>query len=396
MRRTSLAWVSISLATASVLCTLPARAHDRTASYSTWHLSDASTRVTLTLAEAEVGASLPSGSDALGGYATSRLVLASAGEPCTVRRRPRTLSAPPGYVMIEWTVGCAQRGDLEVRSSLLLDEYPGHLHFVTLDDGHARRQHVLSKREPAWRAPRAPSTAPVPLSATIVEYWAFGLEHIATGYDHLVFLLALLLYGGTLMSLVMVVSGFTVGHTITLAIASLGLVEANMPPIEAMIGLSIVLVAIENVWLLGSRTWVMPVAVVGLLLGLAGCAQVGLGRLPALSCLGIAILMACYYPLLRDRAVEQSARWTMALIFGMLHGLGFASVLRSADLPPDRLLLTLASFSVGVETGQLVLVALAWPLLRWAMSRSKALVVEIGSAAALGCGAYWLVVRAYV
>ena len=216
-----------------------------------------------------------------------------------------------------------------------------------------------------------------------------------TGYDHLVFLLALLLSGGSFSLLVKVVSGFTVGHSITLALAALRLVEPQIQPIEALIGLSIAIVAVENVWLLGPRSWALPGTVIALLVLQGIGAAAGLGRISSVSCLGLAIFLACYYPLLRHRENVESARWAVAMIFGLIHGFGFASVLQAAGLPADRLAAVLVSFNLGVESGQLALVVMAWPLLSFGLRRWKPTVIAVGSAAAMGAGVYWLVGRAY-
>jgi hydrogenase/urease accessory protein HupE len=141
-------------------------------------------------------------------------------------------------------------------------------------------------------------------------YLRLGVEHILTGIDHLLFVLALTLLASSLTALVKTITAFTVAHSLTLALASLGVVQVPSAPVEAVIALSIVFVARE-LWLLANR-------------------RPGLGaRRP----------------------------WPVALGFGLLHGLGFAGALGEIGLPPTDIPLALFTFNLGVELGQLLFIA---------------------------------------
>ena len=140
-----------------------------------------------------------------------------------------------------------------------------------------------------------------------------GVEHILTGYDHLLFLAALLLPGGRLVTLLKIITAFTAAHSITLALAVLGVVTIPGRLVECVIAASIVWVALENVLL---------------------------ARAP-------------------------SRRWLVSFLFGLVHGFGFASTLTTLDLPSRNLALALLGFNLGVEAGQALVVALLLPLLLW-------------------------------
>ncbi len=144
-------------------------------------------------------------------------------------------------------------------------------------------------------------------------FFRLGVEHILTGYDHLLFLAALLLRGGGFWSLVKIITAFTIAHSITLALAVLGLVVIPSRLVESAIALSIVWVAVEN---------------------LAGSGA-------------------------------PSRRWLVSFCFGLVHGLGFASVLEPLSLPSARLAWALVGFNLGVEAGQALVVAALLPVLVW-------------------------------
>src|SRR6185295_2674898 len=175
---------------------------------------------------------------------------------------------------------------------------------------------------------------------------------------------------------------------------AVGGLQPPRAPIEALIGLSIALVAAENVWLVGGRRRVLPVTLVATLAGLALVAVAGHGHLPALTLVGLAVFAASYFALLDRMARPAALRAAAAFVFGLVHGLGFAGVLIEAHLEPAHVVRALLGFNAGVEVGQLAVVALAWPALRAVVGR-RPLAVELASAAVGGLGVFWFVTRAY-
>jgi hypothetical protein len=288
-----------------------------------------------------------------------------------------------------------------MQSSLLLDVAPTHLHFArVVRDGTALGERVFSEAQHSWTLPAdADTAASATASTSFVAYVVLGVEHILTGYDHLAFLLALLLLERTVIEVAKVVTGFTIGHSITLALTSLGYVQPEGTAIEALIGLSIALVATENLWLMARQPAAVPVLItVGLALLAAGAAG-GYGVVPMLTLSGLAVFALCYFYLLRRVQSPLRLRWAVAFLFGLVHGFGFASVLVEAGLPSGRLAQALLGFNLGVEAGQLAVVALVWPLALLAArpirAHARQLVLELTSAAVLALGVFWFVTRAY-
>jgi len=176
------------------------------------------------------------------------------------------------------------------------------------------------------------------------SFFKLGIEHILTGYDHLLFLFVLLLRGGRFLSLLKIITAFTIAHSITLALAVLRVVTVPGRIVEPAIALSIIWVALEN--------------------------------------------------LLRKDAPSQ--RWLISFFFGLVHGLGFASAIEPLALPPGRLALALLGFNLGVEAGQAFVVALLLPLLLW--MRGTVWEPRVVRAASLGVvvmGLAWLVERVF-
>jgi hydrogenase/urease accessory protein HupE len=175
-------------------------------------------------------------------------------------------------------------------------------------------------------------------------YVVLGVEHILTGYDHLAFVLALLFLVGFNRKLLITITAFTAAHSLTLALSALGLFTLRPPPVEATIALSIMLVAGEAL----------------------------------------------------HKRMTLSKRWPalVAFLFGLVHGLGFAGALKEIGLPQEHLVVALLTFNVGVELGQLFVVAISFGIWRalsrlpqFGAARTPAL-YAIGSVAT-----YWSITR---
>jgi hypothetical protein len=257
---------------------------------------------------------------------------------------------------------------------------------------------VLTEAEPVWALETARGAGPAATGTTLFGYVALGVVHIATGWDHLAFLLALLLLARRLREVAVLVTAFTAAHSVTLGLAVLGLVQPNGAAIEALIGYSIALVAAENAWLLAGGGIAVPHAVALGTALLALLAALGIGSVGPLVLGGLAVFASCHFALLAIVARPARLRAAVAFVFGLVHGFGFAGVLSEMELPTARLAPALFGFNVGVELGQLAAVALVWPALA-AVARASPLrwaprIAEAGSAAICGLGLFWFLTRA--
>jgi hypothetical protein len=375
-----------------------AAAHGRSLSYSRWTLRPDGAVVELRLPRNDLtAAGLAPGGAGLSTYAAARLRLARGGAPC-VPEGVQLLEGSEEWVALGWSVRCAGTGPLSLESRLLVEAFPQHLHFARLDGTQGRSsEHVLRASDGFVVVGDAAATpAAGGAAATFGHFVVLGVEHIATGWDHLAFVLALLLLAGSLREVVALATGFTLAHSLTLALAVSGVIQPDQQSVEALIGFSIALVAAENVWLIAGRPSGVPqVATAGLLV-LALLAALGWGRLDPLVLVGVALFSWCHFGLLGRVARPVRLRVAVAFAFGLVHGVGFAGVLSEMSLPPGRLVLALGGFNLGVELGQLAVIALTWPLVRAAARAGvERPMAEVGSSALCGLGVFWLVVRAF-
>ncbi|PPD44961.1 MAG: hypothetical protein CTY15_05410 [Methylocystis sp.] len=194
-----------------------------------------------------------------------------------------------------------------------------------------------------------PGDAPIDLSKPLLSPWRLapkffyaGIEHIVTGYDHICFLFAVVLWASRAWPVVKIVTAFTVSHSITLSLAALQIVDIPSRWTEAAIALSIIYVALENFF---------------------------------------------------TRKVD--GRWRDTFFFGFVHGFGFASGLIEMGVPQRAIVPALASFNIGVEVGQIGVVLIVVPLLvlidkRFFNGERNLRFVQVCSAAVASAGAYWL------
>jgi len=182
-----------------------------------------------------------------------------------------------------------------------------------------------------------------------MKFVALGFEHILSGIDHVFFVIGLILLVPALGRLIGALTAFTVAHSITLGAAALGFAGLPQASVEVVIALSILVVGYEVVRASRGRT-------------------------------GLTYAMP----------------WAVAFGFGLLHGFGFAGALAEIGLPQDAKLSALLLFNLGVETGQLMIVAVAVPLARWIAGRAAGLRrrIEVGAGYSLGAAAaFWMIQR---
>ena len=377
-----------------------ARAHTKSASYSRWNLQDGdqrAARVQVRLPLLEL-TRFPAGHD-WPQYLQKTLRLLAGDEPCTASRPVRQAQGPTGWAIFRWKVSCAAEGPLSVRSDILGDVLSSHLHFARVANPKGEiRERVLVANAPAWSLDPTANLGPEEtLTTSMTGYATLGMEHILGGWDHVAFVLALLLLATSLREVATLVTAFTIAHSITLGLAVLGIYRPEPVSIEVLIGFSIALVAIENSWLLSGRGGSIPTLLVALLGLCAAGALVGSGQVHALTWLGLALFTWCHFRLLEVHPRPARLRALVAFAFGLAHGFGFAGILMELDLPAKRLIPALFGFNIGVELGQLLVVLLVWPLLRLLARTHEGLwyrwLAESGSAAIAGLGIYWVVLR---
>jgi hypothetical protein len=262
--------------------------------------------------------------DAIAAYALSRLTLASGGAPCPLRVTAHLLDdhSDGAYAVLRLQASCAADiVTLDANYRLLFDIDPQHKGLLRLTHNTQTSTAIFTPDSPAQQLRVADASR----WRQFADYVRHGVRHIWIGFDHILFLLSLLLpavlvhtakgwqgrdtFRSSFIEVLKVVTAFTLAHSVTLTLATLGVVALPSRVVESAIAASVVLAALNNIW-----------------------------------------------------PVFERRRAIVAFAFGLIHGFGFASVLLDLGLPKTALLLSLVGFNVGVEVGQLCIVAVFLPL----------------------------------
>jgi hydrogenase/urease accessory protein HupE len=276
---------------------------------------------------------------------TPRFTIAADGRPLTP-----SWSASPDILTERQSLRFSLRyelpsppGTLQI-SAAMFPYDPVHQTFLNVYEGEALTQAILDRGRPSFEYFAGTRQG---VAAVIRRFVPSGIHHILIGPDHLLFLVGLLLLGGGIRKLAIVVTAFTVAHSITLSLSALNIVSPPSRLIEPAIALSIVYVGTDNL-------------------------------------------------LVKD---GRDVRKWIAFAFGFIHGFGFASVLREMDLPPRALGWSLFSFNLGVEIGQLLVVVTVASALAMLRSRSEIAsrrLTVAGSIVVIVAGTFWFVQRVFL
>ena len=302
---------------------------------------------------------------AIAAYALARLSLAANGAACTTTVTEHLVDrhSDGTYAVLQLAAVCPQNiTALEINYQLFSDLDPQHKGLLQLERQNQAEQQggpITAIFSPDRAQQKFDLQQPDALGQ-FADYLRHGIWHIWIGFDHILFLLSLLLPAGAYFSagcwqplagfrpafwdVLRIVTGFTVAHSITLSLAALGVLQVPSRLVESSIALSVVLAAANNV-----------------------------------------------YPLVLGR------RWLVAFFFGLIHGFGFASVLADLGLPRDALVLALVGFNLGVEVGQLAIVTAFLPL-AYALRHTafyRHVVLTGGSIAIILISGIWFIERAF-
>lgn len=392
----------IAALASSLLAASPAFAHTRSESYSHWHLSGNQVTGTITIPLREVmllyqfaDADTPP-REVTYAHLADTITVASGGQDCRLEDG-NILQAASGFVRIELQFDCGDGVPDTVRFGAMFDVAPAHVHYARLHrDGRQLGEHLITDAAQSWAfgdLDRDPSHS-------FLAFLRIGMEHIAGGVDHIAFLLGLLLIAGSVGRSVIAVTGFTLGHSISLAAAVLGYVHADGQLVEAFIGFTVALVAVEYFLLRRSDTRRLALACLGVAWA-TGIAAVSLGYLGARALFaygGFGVFAWCYLLAAANQEASDLRLATVLLFvatccFGLVHGFGFAGFLMETGLLGRSLFVPLLGFNLGVEAGQLVLVLLAVIFGLLAGRRLPAVLPQVAAAALCGIGVFWFVSR---
>ncbi|HWW64545.1 MAG TPA: HupE/UreJ family protein [Sphingomonadaceae bacterium] len=398
MRR-ALAALLLALAT---FLGAPAGAHTRSESHSAWTIDGRLVHMNFSIADREAARITRDGGrpddKALIAYLAPRVGVTAADKPCSSVAPPHMLGAAAGFRRVEFQYECPTADGMRLASRAFFDLVPTHIHFAQIQrpDGEFVEQ-LLSADNPTVEVAGAGGEGL--RSAGFLQFIEMGIMHIFTGVDHMAFLLGLVLISRRLRDLIFVVTGFTIGHSLTLALAVTGIIRPHAEFIDALVALTIALVGAENIAVATRRPTIVALWTGGALALMAALRLMGIGLLPPLLLIGAAIFAANYLMVSGHLRDAGRLRLLVTLVFGLIHGFGFAADLLESRLPPEKLAEILFGFNMGVEIGQLtvvlVITGLVALLARVRLTLPRPIVVDVIASLLVAVGTYWFIGRSF-
>ena len=391
----------------ALLCALGtacACAHTKSETHTVWQIVGKTVHLDFTMPVVEanrlaVNGVLPPPNSRITDYLAAHLAVSSAAGPCPATGPARAVAATEQFRRFEMSFQCPSAQQLRLQSTAFFELVPSHVTFAQIETAQGEFVEQLFTRDHTAVAASAAAGGEL-ASASFFQYVQLGIMHIFTGVDHMSFLLGLVLISRRVRDLAFVITGFHAGPQRDTGAgrhrhhpAARGIHRrprgaddcrhrrrkhrgGDSPPGRRGLGLG------------------------SLLLSMALVRMAGIGLLPSTLLFGAALFCSCYLMISGQLRDSGRLRLVVTLMFGLIHGFGFASDLLEMRLPAGRLAELLLGFNLGVEIGQLTLVFLALALVRLLMklrlSLPRPIVVDTLSAGLVGLGMFWFISRSFV
>jgi hypothetical protein len=379
----------------------PAFAHTRSETHSAWLIKGNTVHLQFTVPDLESKRITPDGDmpsvDELGKYVAEHVGAFSGDQACKMTEGPRAVTAASGYRRYEFAFECPDADDIKVNSSAWFELVESHTNFAQIQTEQGAFIEQLITKDQQTLEVSANALNPLQ-NAGFLEFMQMGVMHIFTGVDHMSFMLGLVLISRRVRDLLFVVTGFTLGHSLTLGLAVTGVLRPEAQYIDALVAFTIAMIGAENLGDSTHKPLVVALGMGGLMFVLAFAQYLGAPVImPTLLLIGAGIFGANYLMMTGHMHDAARVRLVMTLVFGLIHGFGFASNLLEMRLPSGRLMELLLGFNLGVEVGQVTVVMgailIAYLLVKVRLGVPRPIFTDIAASFLVGEGLYWFLGR---
>ncbi len=389
-----------------ILISFNAESHTKSESYSNWIIGKSNVISVITIPLHEV-TRVPYAEnknitfeEAFQIHANESISVFNNDEPCNLDNS-QVLNAMDGFVRLELIFGCQPKSIMKINYRAIFEFSPSHMHYAKVyKDDILMSELLVNNATNIWQID---TSQQLKENKNIVSFFVLGINHIIGGYDHLAFLFGVLLVAGSMRRCVIAVTGFTIGHSLSLIGSTLGLIEANSQVVEVFIGFTIALIAIEYVITKIPKIESSIINNFSLILFIMPLLGLIFGSIPlkiSLGYFGICLFTYCYLhtgKILRHTKTNKKnyLLLSMTIIFGFIHGLGFAGFLRDSGVVGNNIIAPLLSFNLGLEFGQIGIIILVWLIFKKTKHIINEPIPAISSGALFGIGFYWMIMRTF-
>ena len=344
-------------------------AHYFSESFSKWNISNQDIKVNFNLLELEATRILKidkyqkllsnnlSENEIFKIYLEKNLFVESEGIGCDLKDDAKILSSKEGYLRVELNYKCPFSSDIKIVNNALFYLIDSHIHIARI----YRNNSILLEKALFFNDQSIHINEEVKEKKIFEQFSNFihsGFNHIISGYDHLIFVLGLLLLINNFKLLFLAITGFTIGHSITLALTALEIVIPNISLIEAIIGFTIMFVALEYFNEKQNSPYISIAFLITLSTALLILSVINILHIPVFLLTGLLIISISYFLIKNYYTTGDKLLISLTVAFGLIHGFGFGSFLMSTNFDTSQTIISLLGFNLGVEIGQLVFVGL--------------------------------------
>ena len=348
--------------------TIPAQSHYFSESFSKWNINGKSVLAQYSILELEATRIFKVDSyqkimyenklserDVFKIYLRQHIQVLSENSICKMKDDIRDIASQEGYLNVEIQFHCESEEDIKIINNAMFNLIQGHIHIARVYvDNNLFIEKALFFNDQSLEIKE--NVNENSFTKSFGSFFNTGMNHILSGYDHLLFILGLLLIVSHFRKLILVITGFTIGHSLTLSLAVFDLIQINSKLVEALIGYTIMFVGLEyftkkNNNIVSSVIFVILLNLLLLIVSL----MLSISLSSALI-LGIVIFSISYLFFINNYKKENKFIVIITIIFGLIHGLGFGGFLLGSGINDENIVSGLLGFNLGVEFGQIAFI----------------------------------------
>ena len=309
-------------------------------------------------------------------YLSQHLKVTSEGKNCLLVDEIKELNSQEGSLNLSLNFECPSNKEIKIINNALFNLVQSHIHIARIYiDNNLYTEKALFFNDQSIDLNEEKENNS--FSNSFYKFFSLGLDHILSGYDHLLFILGLLLLVTNLKRLLLVITGFTIGHSLTLSLSVINIIQVKSSLVEALIGYTIMFVGLEYLYKENKDHRVSMIFITTLSLLLLIFGNLINPNFPYFLILGILLFSLGYFYLLKNLNSENNLLSIITIIFGLIHGFGFGGFLLGSKISSENIFSGLLGFNLGVEVGQIIFVLLILLTYKLLMTLKITKIIEI-------------------
>ena len=309
-------------------------------------------------------------------YLSQHLKVTSEGENCSLVDEIKELNSQEGSLNLSLNFECPSNKEIKIINNALFNLVQSHIHIARIYiDNNLYTEKALFFNDQSIDLNEEKENNS--FSNSFYKFFSLGLDHILSGYDHLLFILGLLLLVTNLKRLLLVITGFTIGHSLTLSLSVINIIQVKSSLVEALIGYTIMFVGLEYLYKENNDHRVSMIFITTLSLLLLIFGNLINPNFPYFLILGILLFSLGYFYLLKNLNSENNLLSIITIIFGLIHGFGFGGFLLGSKISSENIFSGLLGFNLGVEVGQIIFVLLILLIYKLLMTLKITKIIEV-------------------